>query len=185
MGVTVLGLIALAVIWLFSPTDYQRHRRTFEIKMEMTQLVDALERFRAELGQYPPASAESPESVKQFLAKAFLDYHGELPEKYTNLDTASSLVFWLGGMTDNDGKMIGFSTVPTNPFDTTNKRRIGPFFDFDPARLRNENGLSVCLPIGNSSRSDPYVYFRPDSKGEYHGTGRIAGHAAIHSTEAG
>ncbi len=28
----------------------------------------------------------------------------------------------------------------------------------------------VYLPPNDNSRSDPYVYFRPDSKGEYHGS---------------
>ena len=47
--------------------------------------------------------------------------------------------------------------------------RIGPFVDFDRARLRNQGGLPVYLPENGVSQSDPYVYFRPDSKGEYHG----------------
>ena len=65
--------------------------------------------------------------------------------------------------------MIGFSADPKNPFDTTNESRIGPFFDFDPKRLQDEHGLPVYLPPNKISQSDPYVYFRPDSKGEYHG----------------
>jgi hypothetical protein len=171
IGVTVLGLIALAVIWFFSPTDPNGRHTVVRIKMEMTQLVTALEDFRTKVGngQYPPASTDDPETVKQFLANAFPKYHGDLPEKYKNLDAASSLVFWLGGMADNDGKMIGFSAASENPFDTANKSRIGPFFDFDPVRLRNDGGLPVYSPAGNNSQSDPYVYFRPDSKGEYHG----------------
>jgi hypothetical protein len=71
-------------------------------------------------------------------------------------------------MTGKDGKMIGFSADPNNPFDTTNECRIGPFFDFDPARLRNDGGLPVYLPPNGNSQSEPYVYFRPDSNGEYH-----------------
>ncbi len=173
IGVAVTGLIALAVIWLFFPADPNGRRRQviIAIKMEMTQLMDALENSRTTLGngQYPPASTDDPEAVKQFLATAFPRYHGDLPEKYRNLDAASSLVFWLGGMTDKDGKMIGFSADAKSPFDTTNERRIGPFFDFEPKRLRDEGGLPVYLPRNDNSQSDPYVYFRPDSKGEYHG----------------
>ena len=100
---------------------------------EITQLVAALEDCRMKLGndQYPPASTDDPAAVKQFLAKAFPDYHGGLPEKYQKLDAASSLVFWLGGMTDNNGKLIGFSANPKDPFDMS-VSRIGPFYDFDP-----------------------------------------------------
>ena len=126
IGVTVVGLIAFAVIWLFSPADPNRRHTVARIKIEMTQLVVSLERCRTELGhgQYLPSSTDDPEAVEQFLAKAFPKYHGDLPEKYKNLDAASSLVFWLGGMTDKDGKMIGFSADPQNPFDTTNESRI-------------------------------------------------------------
>ena len=173
IGVSVVGLIALAVIWLFFPADPNRHRRQviISITMEMTQLVTALEDCRTRLGngQYPPASTDDPVAVRQFLAKAFPKYHGDLPEKCKSLDAASSLVFWLGGMTDSDGNMIGFSADREKPFDTTNKARIGPFFAFDLTRLRDEGGLPIYLPVINSPPSDPYVYFRPDSNGEYHG----------------
>jgi hypothetical protein len=141
------------------------------MRSELIQLALALERCRSDLGhgEYPPRSTDELRAVEQFLAKAFPDYHGELPEKYKNLDAASSLVFWLGGMTDKDGQMIGFSADPKNPFDTTNKSRIGPFFDFDRARLRYDGGLPVYLPWNNNPQSEPVVYFRADSKGEYHG----------------
>ena len=77
----------------------------------MTQLATALERCRTELGngQYPPSSADDAEGIKRFLVTAFPNYHGELPERYKSLDAASTLVFWIGGMTDKDGKTIGFS----------------------------------------------------------------------------
>jgi hypothetical protein len=104
------------------------------MKSEIMQLALALEQCRNELGhgQYPPGATDEAETVKQFLAKAFPGYEGGLPEKYKNFDAASSLVFWLGGMTDRDGKMIGFSADPKNPLDTKNQPRLGPFFDFDP-----------------------------------------------------
>jgi hypothetical protein len=156
---------------LSSDHPTQRDRYRVSIKMEMIQLIAALERCRTELGngQYPPASTDDPEAVKQFLAKAFPKYRGELPEKHKNLDAASSLVFWLGGMTDKDGKLIGFSADPENPFDAASTSRIGPFFDFDLKRLRNDGGLLVYLPPNGKPESDPYVYFRADAKGESHG----------------
>ena len=166
----VYGLIALTVIGLLLPVRIGSHSSLQgKIKMEIIQLATALEECRTILGQYPPASTDDPEAVKQFLAKAFPKYRGELPEKYKNLDAASSLVFWLGGVTDKDGKLIGFSVDPENPFDATHSSRIGPFFDFDLKRLRSEGGLLVYLPPNGKPESDPYVYFRPDAKGEYHG----------------
>ena len=139
--------------------------------MEMRQLATALEHCRTELGhgQYPPGFDRRPGSRQAIPRNGLSRLPRRLPEKYKNLDAASSLVFWLGGMTDKDGKMIGFSANPKNPFDIERRSRIGPFFDFDPERLRNEGGLPVYLPPNDNSQSDPYVYFRPDSKGEYHG----------------
>lgn len=173
IGVSVLGLIALAVIGLFLPDPGRVRRRSplGVIKSEMCQIVLAIEGCRINLGngEYPPGSTADPEAVKQFLAKAFPKYHGGLPEKCKNLDAASSLVFWLGGMTDKDGKLIGFSADKENPFDTASASRTIPFFDFDPKRLRDDGGLPVYLPPGNNSQSEPYVYFRPDSKGDYDG----------------
>ena len=172
VGVLVLSSIALAVLGLLLPiTDGGRRHRPTRIKLEMTQLVTALEDFRVKVGngQYPPDSNDDPEAVKQFLANAFPKYHGGLPENYKNLDAASSLVFWLGGMTDRTGNPIGFSADPQDPFDAANAKRIGPIFDFDPKRLCDQGGLLVYLPPNGNSQSDPYVYFRADTKGEYHG----------------
>ena len=137
----------------------------------MTELVNALENLKSSLsqGEYPPSSADDPGEVQRFLAKAFPKYHGGLPEKYKNLDPASALVFWLGGVTDKDGKLIGFSADPKNPFDTTNGSRMPLLFEFAPEQLRIENGLPVFFPRTASGKDEPYVYFRPDAKGAYHG----------------
>ena len=174
VGILVLFSVALALIWLFFPADPHGYHRLIKtrIRLEMIQLVAALESFRTKIGngQYPPSSNDDPEAVKQFLVAAFPRYHGELPEKYQNLDAASSLVFWLGGVTDKDGTRIGFSADPKNPFDTTNASRINTSFPFDPKRLCDQGGLLVYLPPNGISQSDPYVYFRADAKGEYHGT---------------
>lgn len=166
-GIPVISMIGL----LLSLSIRTPPHGPIRIKSEIVQLACALETCRVELGdgEYPPGSTDDLATVKRFLATAFPEYNGELPEKYKSLNAAYSLVFWLGGVTDKDGKMIGFSRDRKNPFDTTNKARIGPFYEFDPLRLRNENGLSVYLPRNDNPRSDPFVYFRPDSKGEYHG----------------
>jgi hypothetical protein len=71
-------------------------------------------------------------------------------------------------MTDKDGKLIGFSADLQNPFDRTSEARIGPFYDFDAERLRYDGGIPVYLPPNHNAQSDPYVYFRADSKCEYH-----------------
>ena len=170
------GLIALVVIlllFLLQPYGqvavvFQRSSwRSLDLPRPLNAVV--MNSAAASIHRLRPKTRKASSSSSQRL---FPSYHGDLPEKYKNLDAASSLVFWLGGMTDKDGKMIGFSADPKNPFDNTNESRIGPFFDFDPKQLRDEGGLPVYLASGNTSQSDPYVYFRPDSKGEYHGAWR-------------
>jgi hypothetical protein len=171
----ILGVVAFITFMAYQlirpPVESARHRGRSVQRAEITELVNALENFRIGLGQgeYPPSSSDDPSEVQRFLAKAFPKYRGGLPEKYKNLDPASSLVFWLGGVTDNDGKLIGFSTDPKDPFDATTESRMPMLFEFELKRLRTEGGLLVFFPRTANDKSDPYVYFRPDAKGAYHG----------------
>jgi hypothetical protein len=169
--VIILGGVAIMVYLLTRLPEENRYLQRSVQRAEMTGLVAALENFRTTLGQgeYPPSSNDDSTEVQQFLAKAFPKYRGGLPGKYKNLDPASSLVFWLGGVTDKDGKLIGFSTDPKNPFEAITGSRMPMLLEFDPKRLRIEGGLPVFFPRTANGKSDPYVYFRPDAKGAYHG----------------
>lgn len=137
-------------------------------RSEITSLALAAEEFRMRFGEYPP-DASDPEGTKRLISQAFPRYHGGLPARYSRLDAASSLVFWLGGVTDEHGIPIGFSSDRSNPFDNKSEMRIGPVFHFDQSRLRTEDDLLVYLPPNDYSASDPYVYFRANTKGEYTG----------------
>lgn len=95
------------------------------------------------------------------------------------MDQASALVFWLGGIAPQTGvpRLMGFSANSRNPFDRSsyvddngNLRedggRIGPFFEFQPDRLRDVTGEGggyyVYYPPGvEVLEGEPYVYFRP------------------------
>ncbi len=172
VNLTCVGFVAL-VAFLLMPVRFgsRPSRTTIALRAELTELENALEYFKTTIGQgeYPPSTNDDPDEVRRFLAKAFPKYHGGLPEKYKNLDPATSLVFWLGGMTDKDGKLIGFSYDPKNPFDETSASRMPTIFEFAANQLRVENGLPVFFPHTASGESDPYVYFRPNAKGTYHG----------------
>jgi hypothetical protein len=163
-------VLAVAIVAYFAVQPPPVHRVDPQ-RVEITHLVLALENFRTSVGKgdYPPSSNDDPEEMRRFLAKAFPKYHSGLPEKYKNLDPASSLVFWLGGVTDSNGKLIGFCADPANPFDETNPNRIPACLEFDQKRLRSKNGLLVYFPEIMNEKCDPFVYFRPDSTGEYHG----------------
>lgn len=83
------------------------------------------------------------------------------------------LVFFLGGRRSlSNGALIGFSTNSTNPFyvppaGTPQGTRVGPFFQFDPTRVKTAiPGLTYTAPLTNfpvyvdtlPSQIRPYIY---------------------------
>jgi hypothetical protein len=155
------------------------------MKFEITQLAIALERVRNELGggDYPPDGADlntnstsggTPMDVQRWCRRAFpatLFYDPNNPPSpaqtgnyvpFPNVTPDTALVFWLGGIRDPSGAMMGFSADPANPFDisfsnstgtvnpslqTLNPSRIGPFFDFDKTRV-----MPVTVPAPASRK---------------------------------
>jgi prepilin-type N-terminal cleavage/methylation domain-containing protein len=97
---------------------------------------------------------------------------------FVNLNPSTALRFWLGGMSDAQGRPIGFSKDPAHPFDNTTPSRIGPFFEFDPDPLRLPSQPAAELgryyPSGVvPGNGQPYVYLRaelgqPQPKREYY-----------------
>ena len=151
--------------------------------IEIQELDCAVKAFNDRFGEYPPDFGEQTNeqrvaAVKKFLLKAFpkcpeSNYPVEFrdpanfdPAKY---NPATALAFWLGGMRDADGKLIGFSADPQAPFDQNDKGRIPPFFDFEPQRLDYNVGTKYYPPSYQGDRSQGcYVYFRAEN-GSYAG----------------
>ena len=103
------------------------------------------------------------------------DYHVDLDK----MNASNALGFWLGGMPDAKGVYCGFSKDPADPFGATStaSSRIGPFFEFDPARSPNLSAdSSSTIDFGKfyphgilPSTGKPYVYFRAEtSLGHYY-----------------
>jgi hypothetical protein len=153
-------------------------------RMEIMQLEMALQVFKEKFGQYPPDFGEETNeqkvaAVKKFLKKAFPKCpESNYPAAFQSAkkfdakryNPGTALVFWLGGMQNADGSLIGFSANPEDPFNPDTKARIKPFFDFDPARLdKNRGGIRFYPPSHRSDRSQGcYVYFRAEN-GTYAG----------------
>jgi type II secretion system protein G len=119
--------------------------------------------------------------VMRHLAKAFPRYvHNNDPPPYTNIqndlnavgvDTYSftprtALAFWLGGIPDPANHYLpsGFAADPTNPFKTPAQcaSRIGPFFDFDPTRLKPISSVRQITQADLASGTAPplaYLYW--------------------------
>ena len=68
-----------------------------------------------------------------------------------------ALVFWLGGVRDANGTFQGFSSYPSTPWDITNTKRKGPFYEFDAVRVLNNTPTTVPTFVNSSNGS--YAYF--------------------------
>ena len=162
------GLVAgLGALMKGATGEVQQKAKQMKMLVEIQELDLALKAYKERFGEYPPDGTD-PAAVQRHLRRAFPRYTGDLPEQYAKLDPATALVFWLSGIKDERGDLDGFSANPTNPFDNA-PSRIGPFFEFDAKRLRNDNGLLCYLPPNDNKQSEPYVYFRAKPNGEYAG----------------
>ncbi|MGA2066906.1 MAG: type II secretion system protein [Thermoguttaceae bacterium] len=183
---TVIVIIGVLTGLLLAAAGPVRNMvRNYRMKSEVTQLGQALERVRNELGggQYPP-DATNQADWNLFLRRAFPRWNqNNFPAPGMPTTPAEALVFWLAGMVDtNSGsptynQFIGFSANPLNPFDiSSTAARIGPFYDFDRTRTGpGSSGSAVsCLvyypqndltpPLPSSTQQatspQPYVYFK-------------------------
>ncbi len=135
----VIAIIGLLVGLLLPAVNSVRRRtKITRIKLEMTQLTDALEEVRNKFGggQYPPdgtANGTVGDTV-QFLKVAFprcpaSNYPTQFTTASSAFNPATALVFWLGGAQNSSGDFIGFSANTLNPFDAS-ASRLPPVFDF-------------------------------------------------------
>jgi prepilin-type N-terminal cleavage/methylation domain-containing protein len=92
----------------------------------------------------------------------FIDWNGD--GTFTSgplvLDGGQCLVFWLGGIPNNNPTPTvlscgGFSTNPLNPADTANRK--APYFDFKPNRL--VAGPGSFYYYNDPFKLTPYAYF--------------------------
>jgi prepilin-type N-terminal cleavage/methylation domain-containing protein len=156
------------------------------IKTEIGQLAMALERYKNEVGEYPPDFSHLDEDnnsavdtegetackavLTRHLRRRFPRFQGDWDDAVTavntnyslnisQLDPAGALAFWLGGLpeTASTTKLAGFSANPANPFQA-GLPRTTPFYDFDPALLDDQFRYRPNLPAGLPQT--PFVYFR-------------------------
>jgi prepilin-type N-terminal cleavage/methylation domain-containing protein len=157
---TVTVIIGMLVALVAGTAPMVRNLvRNWRMKAEIMQLSLAIERVRTELGggEYPPDGTNQADMVR-FLRRAFpraAFYDPANPPNNIPAGAApypprmcpdQALVFWLGGMQDSNNNFIGFSADPTNPFDTANPSRVGPFFEFDKSRLKRVALTTANLP---------------------------------------
>jgi len=130
-------------------------------------------------------------STSNFLTKAFgkawqsspacpwmgVGYTGTYPVTLTGME---ALVFWLGGVRDANGTFQGFSSYPSTPWDITNTKRKGPFYEFDAVRVLNNT--STTIPTFVNSWNGSYVYFSSADYSIFSRTVASGGYGAYSAT---
>jgi len=187
-GFTLMEILTVMVIigilaGMISTAAYYARVATMEglINKELGDLHQAIEAYKAEMGEYPPDGTD-PAAVKRHLRKAF-HYTGPAPD----LEPCKALVFWLGGVINEDGVPMGFSDSRTTPFDNTNTNRIGPFYEFDPTRIvpspNSPGGEYLSNGFGAGDDVDSFVYFRAEKATGYAGKQSCCGTKPYMSTD--
>ncbi len=118
--VTIIAILASMLV----PAVFMALVRAKEgrITTEVGQLDAALRNYKAIHGEYPPSDFSNMAAIEAHVKRIFprwVPQPGQIP---ADLNPAQALVFWLRG----------YSSNPTNPFDTKGRT---PLFDFDEARL--------------------------------------------------
>jgi prepilin-type N-terminal cleavage/methylation domain-containing protein len=189
MLVVLLIIVILAGL-ISAVTIRGLHRaKAAAIGAEIHQLSMALEKYKTELGgEYPPdfsdiASTYGQAAIIRHVSRAFPRYtvsnwialRNEIYANsgnridLNNMNPATAMIFWLGGMPDAQGRLSGFSKNPADPFESpaTTPSRIGPFFEFDPGRINNNRYYAPGVT------AQPFIYLRaelgqPEPKREYY-----------------
>ncbi len=181
MVITIIGILA-GLISAAVVSARKRARVTAQ-KMEIHLLHSGMEAYHQKYGEYAPNDFSDRPAIERHLRRAFPKYRihttgiANLYDQFTadlavyglntaNMDAASALVFWLGGLPEavpgaNEAwAPSGFSADPTNPFQP-GANRLQSFYTFQPdsTRLvRTSNGALRFYPSGVTTA--PYVYFR-------------------------
>ena len=157
------------------------------VTLEINGLEAAARMFKEKYGDYPPDDMRSANeaAVDAFLRRAFPRYqkgtYGSVYLRFcadvpiacpglnpASMDSASALVFWLGGLPRSTAAWIpdGFSQNVENPFQlrAVSAQRTEPLFEFQPERINWSGSLIHYYPKVSGARATnggcPYVYFR-------------------------
>ena len=155
------------------------------VSLTMEQLSMAIEKYKTDIGEYPPdftdldavarhirkrwPRCEFPD-VQTFLSEAAAQFYVPEDPEATPFGPTSALVFWLGGLLNENGKPQGFFLSPTNPLGGSgSSQREEPRFDFPDGTI--VSGKCSFSRVGETKKfegpafqvgkddSKPLVYF--------------------------
>lgn len=173
--ITIIGiLIALLVTGVSSAIG---RAKDAQMGIEIASMAQALEAYKQKHMAYPPDFADLlPQDTVQInthLARPFrlrslkgkpndhlAAVNGQQPQ---HLDPAEALVFWLSGLSgDQKFPLTGRNPANRDPSSGGGGKAEGtPFFEFDKARLLDNDGDGFMEYYPEHSQA-PYVYLRSD-----------------------
>ena len=173
--ITIIGiLIALLVTGVSSAIG---RAKDAQMGIEIASMAQALEAYKQKHMAYPPDFADLlPQDTVQInthLARPFrlrslkgkpndhlAAINGQQPQ---HLDPAEALVFWLSGLSgDQKFPLTGRNPANRDPSSGGGGKAEGtPFFEFDKARLLDNDGDGFMEYYPEHSQA-PYVYLRSD-----------------------
>ncbi|WP_166830572.1 type II secretion system protein [Thalassoroseus pseudoceratinae] len=180
--IVILGILMSLILPAISSA--RRNARVAQVSTEIKSLESGLENFKAKFDFYPPSTLVLHETGANWNTPAAAPHRAIIRRMFPQFDFADHdfngngnttdsfsltgnecLVFFLGGMADQDGDnfaMIGFSKNPANPFTRAGSSRLGPFTEFETGRLVDNipsggNGFPEYVdPLPNQTA--PYGY---------------------------
>ena len=180
---TVIVIISiLATLVTVAVTAAMRAAKIAKIGMQMNQINMALDRYKAEFGEYPPDMFDDEALVrhvkKRWPRYVFTDAteiriaigaaYGNGVDFTKPGSEIGSLALWLGGFPNVDGKLSGFSADPENPFTPNGAFDKKTFLDLEWGADKNVRIEGYGVPvIGGEMKGVfvPIVYFKGKTDG--------------------
>jgi len=186
MMVVIIVIAILAGLLLPAIGGAVRRAKNAKIALEMSQISQALERYKTEFGEYPPDFSMddgSDSSLNRAAKRAAINQHLSRIFRYRNtsafypagdrltnadldaLNPTTALNFWLRG----------FSSNAQYPVTDTAAERVS-LYSFDKSRLHiasvpfNAGGANVAIAIYHPAGAEtevPYVYYRADTSTDF------------------
>jgi prepilin-type N-terminal cleavage/methylation domain-containing protein len=165
---TIIGI--LAAMTVAAVLAVRRHAQDALIVNDLMQLDMACKAYKEKFGEYPPDGTDM-NAVARHIRTAFPNSTQGTAALPITLNPQNSLVFWLGGMQDDDGVPCGFAADATKPFQKPKDcaARIGPLFQFDQSRLK-KNEYKYWPQGAAGTTTGAITYFRADN-GSYYKAG--------------
>ncbi len=188
--VTIVIITLLIGLLLPAINSARKSAINARVRAEISSLETAIGAFKAKYGFEPPSQITIWTTTndwndhaydKGYIRRMFPQYDftnnpagGSGFTSATTLNGEQCLVFFLGGMLrlydpmdpTKGGTLVGFSKIPSRPFETSTSNREGPYFEFDTTRLNISGNAATYVPPFPSA-SQPYVYFSSYEGGGY------------------